>query len=210
MDLESIRRGVDPRDKYDPVKWDFNERKGYKTIYIEGYPYKVLNEKGSNKVAQKLHKLRLYTNKLMKKLEKEKYKYPKQSDNIEIFLDIHKEYPCEFHTAPPFRKRIKKHKTNSNYLLSQIPHNSDFDGLNKPRLRCMTYEPEVGPDGSIRADYRDIFLRLTPETKLSDLQSLYIHELAHTGANHNRFRIDDHKIDFQTCENILKNLKIEL
>ena len=194
---------IDPGDKYDSVKWDFNERNGYRVIYIEGYPYKVLN-KGSKKaqeqVAMKLKTLRDFINQLCYELNRRRHHYPEYiQDNIDLFLDIHEE--SEFLTNHRyFKKRIPYGKT-SFFLLSQIPPRKGFDGMNKPKERYISNEPYIGPDKNIRANYRDIFLDVN---KLHS--DLLIHELAHTFCNHVQWRPDDHGHDFITAENILKDM----
>jgi hypothetical protein len=194
----------DPGDKYDKMKWDFNERKGYSVIYIDGYPYKVLN-KGSKKVqeqvAMKLKSLRDFVNKICYNLNRYRYNYPDYvQDNIDLFLDIHEE--SEFvNNHRCFKKRIPYGST-SFFLLSQIPPNKGFDGMNKPKERYISNEPYIGPDQNLRANYRDIFLNLNNV----NIKKLLIHELAHTFCNHVQWRPDDHGQDFITAENILKDM----
>lgn len=172
-------------------KWDFKETKQiYKTVYIDGYPYKILRSRRVHKqelVAQKLHKLRKLNDQIIKNMDKRKLKSP----NIDIYKYIHKE---------------KNGK--SNYLLSEMKLNTGFEGMNKPRSIVFTNKPHVGPDGKRRAEWRDVFLKLdtrTPDITQHELE-LFIHELAHTGANHIRWRDDDHGEDFTSFENLLKSL----
>lgn len=197
---------MDPGDKYDSVKWDFSEKDGYKVIYIDGYPYKVL-KKGSAKnqylVARKLKELRDFTSAICNQLDARRHNYPHWvQDNIDLFLDIHQEssFPISHRY---FKKRIP-YGRSSFYLLSQIPPRKGFDGLNKPKERYVSYEPSIGPDQNIRANYRDIFLNISgPDDKL---YKLFIHELAHTFCNHVQWRPDDHGEDFIIAENILKDM----
>jgi hypothetical protein len=71
-------------------------------------------------------------------------------------------------------------------------------------MRHMTNEPPVGPDQNMRCGYRDIFLKRN--AKGPELRELIIHELSHTGANHNRWRDDDHGEDFQKVYNLIENI----
>lgn len=167
--------------------WDFDENKGYTTIYIEGYPYKVLNSRNKDKqelVANKLHQLRLLNNDISNNIDK----FAK-GPGIDIYKYIHKE----------------QNNKKSNYLLSEMKPETGFYGLNKPKDRIRTNDPYVGADENIRAQWRHIFLLIdpnTPEITEKELE-LFIHELAHTGANHVRWRDDDHKKDFKSFEDLL-------
>lgn len=168
----------DPGDKFDKVKWDFSEV-DLDMIMYDNIPYSVLDH-SSIKI---LHPLRLLTNRLCDYLI---YHYQDYSEYnklcIDIFLYIHKD---------------------GNYILSQIPHGTNFEGINKPRGRYISNCPHIGPDKNLRAQWRHIFLNL--DGSKEDILSLYIHELAHTMQNCVRFRVDDHGEDFTVCENILKH-----
>uniref|UniRef100_A0A6C0CS70 Uncharacterized protein n=1 Tax=viral metagenome TaxID=1070528 RepID=A0A6C0CS70_9ZZZZ len=89
---------------------------------------------------------------------------------------------------------------------------SNFNGLNKPKNvhTCHAETVHIGDDANLRAHRRHVMLAL-PVEKPSDklyafLYRLYVHELAHTLANHVRYRPDDHNADFIYCENLLKPL----
>jgi len=214
MSIEELFCGdVDPGDRYDKMKWDFNEKKGYTTIYIEDYPYKVI-KKGSREdqeeIASKLYIVRQLINDLSDCISRHRNEFPKNMQNmIDIFLDIHQEkkFERDVDLPPIFKKREKStYPTHSNFLLSQIPSSTGFMGLNKPKNRYLTDQPNVGPDKNIRAEYRDIFLNINKDTKYDYIISLLIHELSHTMANHVRWRPDDHGKDFTSCEKLLKKM----
>lgn len=199
----------DPGDRYDSLKWDFDENVGYSTIYIDGYPYKVLknNKNSERRVAKLLHQMRNYTNILCNILESTRYKYPQRlQKNIDLFLDIHQELPIESLQHRHFRNRLP-FGTTSSYLLSQIPPNTGFSGLNKPKERYISDELPIGKDKKLRANYRDIFFDISPNTTTLEnnkkLLDLLLHELAHTGCNHVRWRPDDHGKDFKEFEKVL-------
>lgn len=169
-------------------KWDFLESPSiYATIYIQGYPYKVLkshNSKTRDLVALKLHNLRILNNKIIDNIRKS----GKRSPEIDTFNFIHREI-----------------RGKSNYLLSEMKKGTGFEGLNKPREIILTNKPIIGPDGRKRAQWRDIFLKLdtrNPNLTKQDI-TLFVHELAHTGANHVTFRVDDHHQDFKDFENLI-------
>ena len=179
----------DPGDTEDKLKWDFDEESGYNTIYIGSYPYKVMASRSIEKqrrVAKKLSKLRKLNDRMTNIIDD----YAKGPD-IEIYKYIHRD-------------------TNgtSNYLLSEIKPSTGFSGLNKPKCRVKTDDVHVGADKSIRAKTRHIFLTIDPNTdKITKEElELYIHELAHTLANHVSWRPDDHHHDFQKAEKLLWKL----
>jgi len=177
---------VENGDKDDPMKWDFDETTGYNTITIEDYPYKILKSRSRAKqrlVANKLRELRLLNDVVADEIDN----YA-EGPGVEIFKYIH-----------------KNNKNTSNYLLSEIKPSTGFSGLNKPKRRITTSGEHVGPDKNIRARSRDIFLTIdtkTPDITEDELE-LFVHELAHTGANHVTWRPDDHKEDFTSFEKLL-------
>jgi hypothetical protein len=181
-----MRQFIENGDDNDNLKWDFDESTGYNTIYIDGYPYKVLKQrktKHQENVANKLHKLRILTDKIANNIGK----YGK-GPGVDIFKYIHKD-----------------NDGTTNYLLSEIKPSTGFAGLNKPKSRVLTNEVFVGADENIRARWRDIFLTIDPRnTDISEEElELFVHELAHTGANHVQFRPDDHRLDFTSFENLI-------
>jgi hypothetical protein len=183
----------DPGDSIDKLKWDFDEDINFETIKIDGYDYKVLrNGKDPQRVAEKLHILRQIIDEIADYLREHYDDYSDIPDELDIFLDLHG-------------------NDGDNYLLSQIPKKDarfknkkiDFMGLNKPKDRHMTNEPHVGPDQNMRSGYRDIFLEITPTTCIDKIMPLVLHELAHSGCNHIRWRPDDHGDDFKRFEDVL-------
>lgn len=179
----------------DPNKhlWDFDENGIYNEICIDGFYYKVLKSKNpriQKLVANKLHEFRKICNRILKCLDSMTnahimINYGVDLESVNIFNDIH----------------------TDNYELSQMKPGTGFDGLNKPKDVIMTTHPKVGPDGSKRAQWRDIFLTIdtrTPYITKEELD-LFIHELAHTGPNHVTFRTDDHGTDFQCFEELLSD-----
>lgn len=198
----------DPLDHYDSVKWDFPED-SLQIVYHEGYPYKIRSgsdykrleflvnvRKMINRICQNI--LMNLNSKDLNKLNLNKID-KETMDGIHIFLDIHGEFE---RTSVPeiFKDRLKNYGTCSKYLLSDTPisKKEPFVGLNKPKFRHITNEPPVGKDTNIRAMYRDIFLDPADPSL-----ELIIHELAHTMANHVRFRPDDHHADFKKYEKII-------
>ena len=183
----------DPGDKFDKLKWDFDERTEYTLVLIDSYPYKVLKKRSKEdqlRVAEKLHRLRLLNNIIVKNIDK----YA-NGEGIEIYKNIHKGKPIK-------NKR-------GGYLLSEMKPSTGFSGLNKPKERKIIKSSEiVGPDGKMRAGYRDIFLKINhKDNNISHEElDLFIHELAHTGANHVTWRNDDHGRDFISFENLLWNI----
>ena len=192
-------------DKFDGMKWDFNEDNI--PIYIIGkYPYKAFSYKN----AVKLAKIRNKINILCENIINNKKFWEKTTNNkefiegVNIFIQIHKEFYYEPSCLPhPFYDISKKYEKTSRFLLSEIPKGTVFAGLSKPKMRYIEYNaPNVGKDGNKRALYRDIFLDLDKDE--NSLKSLIIHELAHTMANHVQYRDDDHNYDFKWAEKLIK------
>lgn len=181
----------------DPNKhlWDFNESGIYNTIIIGGYPYKVLKSRSPNKqklVANKLHKLRQICNNIINNINllsnHDLKQYNLKKSNIDLFKEIHEDIDGE-----------------CNYLLSEMKPGTGFEGLNKPKNVRKTNKVSIGPDGSKRAEWRDVFMEINtqnPNITKHELE-LFIHELAHTIPNHVTFRPDDHGPDFQDAEDLL-------
>ena len=178
----------DPSDKYDNLKWEFNENTLLKYTY-NGSLYKI-NDRGSDKDNLKSLKLLNYINDEIRRLQlwiytnfNEIVKSTDVSpDKIELFI-------------------ITPH------LLSEIPFwHKDFDALNKPRGRHIQPKSNhIGKDKNLRSTHRDIFLTLNGKTPES-LKSLIIHELSHTGCNHTRWFPDNHGQDFKQFEQFLKQI----
>ena len=170
--------------------WDFDEHKNYIDINIHGRDYKVI-KKFPNPYMAAVYLNCIYNIIALMckylKVNSHNLKY-KETDRTMImcFLKIH-----------PY-----------NYRLSEMQLGNQFNGINKPRGIEYTNETPLGPDGKLRAKWRHIFITLrTPNGQFKtdkSIMNLVIHELAHSLANHVRWRDDDHKKDFQKAEEILK------
>jgi predicted SprT family Zn-dependent metalloprotease len=198
----------DDGDKYDkpPYKYPgeaWNFYTGDLPIYIIGkYPYKAYTKKN----AVLLSKIRKIISNLCSNLENDRNNWDNKeySAGVDIFLGIHKEIKYNPKSLPePFYKLALSGKKTSRYLINEIPKGTKFDGIDMPRMRYIEkYSPFVGKDGQERALYRDIYLNL--DLSPTVLEKLIIHELAHTMANHVRYRPDDHHADFKWCEKLIK------
>lgn len=170
-------------DKYDSVKWDFDES-DIPVYIIDGYLYKAR----SHESAIILHRYRNLIDELCFRImnNENRWKGDTQLKNkVLLFLDIHKQ------RSPDTTK----------YLLSEIPIGTIFSGLNKPKMRYIDNTlPSIGKDKKGRAAYRDIFLDLGHP----NLTDLLIHELSHTMANHIAYRDNDHNSDFIEAEEFIK------
>lgn len=202
---------VDYGDKYDkpPYKnpgmaWDFSEES--LNIYKIGkYNYKATSYKN----AKQLSSLRKQIDKLCNSLENNIDIWINSTNNqsyidgVFLFLGIHKEHFYDPDNLPlEFANIAINGQKTSRYLLSEIPKGTPFDGINKPRMRYIDNRaPPVGKDKNSRPMYRDIFLNLEKSPKM--LEKLLIHELAHTMANHNQYRHDDHHADFTWAEKLI-------
>lgn len=93
---------------------------------------------------------------------------------------------------------------------AEISPNTGFFGVNYPFGVSETSGEPLGVDRSLRAKKRVIYLtvRQSPNSFRSHiwLENLVIHELAHTVANHVRYRPDDHGKDFANAEELVKYL----
>jgi hypothetical protein len=150
---------------------------------VNNYVYKVKNIRGLNKLLW----TRKEIDKLCHSIENE-LKGPNANKIINssfikqvvLFLEIH----GNGNTVP------KKYF----YLLWEIPTGSVFEGLNLPRARFLSSDVAIGPDKNLRASYKEVYLTVSLSPK--KYKELVLHELAHTGCNHVRWRDDDHKEDF--------------
>lgn len=205
-------------DKNDPVKWDFNENVLYKTE-IEGYTYKTRTNdtyklklmyairKDTDILVYRLKQLTrvnilqfydLFASKIKKNVKFSQFDY---INGINLFIKIHGESSDNLIKYPIFNRK----GTSSLYLISEFPKNQrKFSGLNKPKYRYNSNEIPIGTDKSIRPTYRDVFLDL--DLSYPELRDLIVHELAHTMANHDLFRPDDHGFDFKICEDLIKSI----
>jgi hypothetical protein len=185
-------------------KWDFAE--GNIPFYSIGkYIYKASNKENAMKLATIRKKIDI----LCKNIINGRSKWenttanPQYIDGVNVFLGLHKEFYYDPHTLPsPFFEISQQGMPTSRYLLSEIPKDTKFAGLNKPKMRYSEKNlPRVGKDGDGRALYRDIFLDLNRNEK--SLKSLIIHELSHSLANHIAYRPDDHHSDFKWAEKLI-------
>lgn len=173
--------------------WDFDENKNFKTITVQGKPYKVLNiYKNYNTALEILLYLNYLISKICMYLHINYYKYsPEDQIAIKCFLDIHM-------------------PGNNRYYLSEMQLNTDFNGINKPRKLFRSKDKPLGTDGRDRASYRHVFLTLRYNNgqfkQLNDIIKLTIHEIAHTMCNHIRWREDDHGDDFVYYEDLIKDV----
>jgi hypothetical protein len=170
----------DPGDTFDDLKWDLPTT-SLVHMYNDNYDYKVRSRSSLAKLVYTRHEI----TRLCKQLEKDLNKVASQDllNKIYLFLSIH---------------------LDGNYLLGEIPAGTLFHGINLPRGRHLGPYVHIGPDKNLRAAYRDILLTIEPQT--DKFRDLLIHELAHTGCNHVRWRPDDHGPDFQQFESLLKNV----
>ncbi len=185
-------------DRYDKMKWDFRE--DTMPIYVIGnYPYKAMNKQNANRLSQ----IRKSINTLCNNIEKGHGW--KNNEQVKMFLEMHGENYYSPNQLPvPFYYTAINGKKTSRYLLSEMPPDETrLDGLMKPKMRYHDDNAiPIGKDGRGRALYRDMFLNLNKSE--SSLKNLVIHELAHSMANHIRWREDDHGKDFIECENFIK------
>ena len=170
--------------------WDFDEHKNYMDINIQGIDYKIIKKfPNPYRAAEYLNYIYNIIVLICKYLESNYYSHKyneKDRIMIDCFLKIH-----------PY-----------NYKLSEMQLGNQFNGLNKPRAIEETGELSLGPDGSLRAKWRHIFITLRKSNghfkSWKAIIDLVIHEIAHTMCNHVRWRDDDHGADFQRAEKILK------
>ena len=138
----------DPGDTYDNLKWDFRED-NIPIYYIGKYPYKA----SSKARAETLANLRKSVDMLCKNIRAGKHEWYHSTynqeylDGVNIFLDLHEEgYYNPWDLPEPFSSIASRSKT-SRYLLSEIPRGTDFNGLNKPKMRYIDKNaPPVGKD----------------------------------------------------------------
>ncbi len=182
----------DPGDRYDKLKWDIND-KSLDQYTVNGYVYKVKNIAS----LEKLLWTRREIDKLCQAIEADingpnKNNLSKSNfiNQIVLFLEIHG------------NGRVVPKKYF--YLLDEIPDGTLFLGLNCPRARFLSSDVSIGPDKNLRASYKEVYLTTTLSPK--KYKELVLHELAHTGCNHVRWRDDDHKADFNEFYRYLEGL----
>lgn len=159
------------------IIWDFDENKNY----IKIGKYKVLNKKDSIFAAKLLNDIENRIKLLLIRLKKFK--------NPEIKLLIETRFKLQEMQLLKDQGLIK------------------FDGLNKPKNVINTEKQKIGPDGSLRAKSRLIFLTLRKSNgrlkKIEELYSLIAHELTHTALNHVTWRDDNHPKEFKILYKLL-------
>jgi len=162
------------------IIWDFDENKNY----IKIGKYKVLNKKDSIFAAKLLNDIENRIKLLLSRLKKFK--------NQEIKLLIETHFKLQEMQLLKDQGLIK------------------FDGLNKPKNVINTKKQKIGPDGSLRAKSRVVFLTLRRSNgrlkKIEELYSLIAHELTHTALNHVTWRDDNHPKEFKILYKLLLNL----
>jgi len=162
------------------IIWDFDENKNY----IKIGKYKVLNKKDSLFAAKLLNTAEDKIKTLFIRLKKFK--------NPEIKLLI----------ETPFKLQEMQLLKDQGLI--------KFDGLNKPKNVTSTKKQKIGPDGSLRAKSRLIFLTLRRSNgklkRIEELYSLIAHELTHTALNHVTWRDDNHPREFKIIYELLLSL----
>jgi len=162
------------------VTWNFNETKNYKSVN----GYKVLDFPDAKKAS-----------KLLKEID-------------ELILKAFISIELTSNNTPEIDLLL-----NTPFYLQEIQLIKDqgkikFDGLNKPKEVHLTNMKKIGIDGSLRANYRRIFLTIRERNgnikTLKSLKPLIIHELTHTAMNHVTWRDDDHPKKFYKYYNIIK------
>jgi hypothetical protein len=167
--------------------WDFDEDINYTLVRYKDSQFKVLNAPNKKTAAKLLYQSRLFINTLS-------YLVKVNLNNVKAHL---KEMSIVFLSIHP-----------NNYDLQEMQVGTRFEGLNKPKnIHYNKYLPSLGKDKLLKANNRRVFLKLRHANgKLKDFKELIpliIHEIAHTGCNHVRWRDDDHGSDFQLFESYL-------
>lgn len=219
----SLFKDNDPRDKYDSVKWDFDDNKGMQgVIGTDGYYYKLTTLQNKDYEKNKLNKLeqiRAKAANIANYFHVNINKYSEEDKKgLRLFVYIHGEIPVDQHRltemSPEQLELMKIHwgikGTCSNVIYSEMPHGNPFNGLNKPMERYINeLAPHIGKDENLRSKWRHVFFRLSNDYKTLSIDkpliNLVIHELAHTAANHQRWRNDDHGSDFKHYENLIRD-----
>jgi hypothetical protein len=204
MEFEEFRFG-DNGDLNDSLKWDFDESVLKKVRAVDGYDYLLNDSKNLNILVD----IRNSVNRMCEHIYKNMESYDESIQNVlKLFLSIHGEFPTNNTEIPePFKYHwIQNNGITSRVMYSEIPNDTIFDGLNKPKDRYINNQaPSIGKDKQLRPSYRHLFFKIPNNATVDSLKNLVIHELAHTAANHSRWRNDDHGKDFQTYEKILKD-----
>lgn len=195
-------------DEQDDVKWDFNE-KVLDVVWSDNYPYYLRSKKNIDILVQIREFATILANQLYHTFDTIPIGL---QDGAKLYIFMHGEIPySEFPELPDiFEKRWNHTGHTSRVLYGEFPaSNNTFNGLNKPRDRYADIlAPPIGKDQNIRARWRHVFFKIPNGLKnIHDNKQfidLVIHELAHTAANHVRWRPNDHHKDFKDYENMLK------
>ena len=203
MDEFNQFRHSDPGDKYDYLKWDFDESKLRNIRHSDGYNYLVNKPNNLNRLVN----IRNKVTKMANYIHNNYNQFNSQAHNgLRLFVSLHGELPTQSYVPNEFKNHwIQSGGKTSKAMYSEIPKGTKFLGLNKPRLRYVNLQaPKIGKDKQLRSRWRHIFFNLNGNDK--QLKDLVIHELAHSAANHCRWRDDDHNSDFKMYESILKQV----
>ena len=191
-----------------------------KLIVDTAQPYNKINklEQVRAKAANIAHYFHVNLNKYDLSSKDKRFAYPAEvKHGLRLFIHIHGEIPIDqsriVEMSPKQLELMRLHwslnGTCSNVIYSEMPLSSPFKGLNKPMERYINeHAPLIGKDENLRSKWRHVFLKLSDDYKTLDqdipLTNLVIHELAHTAANHQQWRNDDHGEDFKLYENIIR------
>lgn len=200
----------DPGDKKDELKWDFDESNLNKIRSVDGYTYFVNNKNNVDKlmeIRKKVNDICLYIHNNINSFN------PKAINGLKLFIYIHGELQLQNYEIPDdlFKHHwIQEGGVSSKVMYGEIPKGTLFLGLNKPKSRHVNNKvPNIGKDKQLRSGWRHIFFKIPENGTIytdKDFKELVIHELAHTAANHTRWRNDDHNEDFRMYENIIKDV----
>lgn len=162
------------------IIWDFDENKNY----IKIGDFKVLNKKDAINASKLLNDIKIKIKELFIKLKKN------NNPKIKLLLNT------------PFKLQEMQSLKDQGFI--------KFEGLNKPKNVIKTSEKKIGPDGSLRAKNRIIFLNLRSDNgklkKIEELYPLIAHELTHTALNHVIWREDNHPKEFKLIYRLLLSL----
>ena len=169
--------------------WDFDENKNYVSISINGKNYKVLNLPDAYQAATLMYEIDLFIHKKISNLRSILHRF-----NLPLRNNM------ELLSSTPFS--VQEMQVSSKNCPVY------FEGLNKPKnVRRLKKVAIIGKDENLRAERRTIFFKIRNRNgklkSLKQLESLIIHEIAHTACNHVRWRDDDHGADFKLCEHVI-------
>ena len=170
--------------------WDLEEKVGYKKYKYNDTEINILIDQKNNHIALMIMKrISDFIDNIAYNINKNFHKLPLNIvHGALLFILIH-----------PHR-----------YSLFEIPPNSMFLGLNKPKfVYTDLLLPSVGKDKRLKATERYLFLQLRNKNgqfkNQKEIFDTLIHELVHTMANHVTWREDDHGSDFIKYNKFLTN-----